>query len=98
MVGKRKEIGCLLALLLFNTVKQTGTARFIILLRIFYFVKRIKLFKVVLRRIVFISEELYPIITVIVTTSINVGQVYAVTSLIGFQICVFTLLRQRVFV
>jgi len=49
MVGKRKETGCLLALLLFNAVKQTGTARFIILLYIFCFVKYVKLFKVVLR-------------------------------------------------
>jgi len=72
MVGKRKEIGCLLAPLLFNVVKQMGTARFIILLCIFCFVKHVKLFKVVLRRVAFVSEELYPII-VIVTTGINVG-------------------------
>jgi hypothetical protein len=73
MVGKRKETGCLLALLLFNTVKQTGTTRFVILLYIFYFVKYIKLFKVVLRRVVFVSEEPCPIIIIIVTTSINIG-------------------------
>jgi hypothetical protein len=73
MVGKRKETGCLLALLLFNAVKQTGTTRFVILLRIFYFVKRIKLFEVVLRQVVFVSEEPYPIIIVIVTTGINVS-------------------------
>ena len=73
MVGKRKVTGCLLALLLFNTVKQMGTTRFIILFYIFYFVKRIKLFKVVLRRVVFVSEEPCLIITVIVTTSIDVG-------------------------
>ena len=66
-------MGCLLALLLFNTVKQTGTARFVILLYIIYFIKGVKLFKVVLRRVVFISKELYLIITVIVTTGINVG-------------------------
>jgi hypothetical protein len=66
-------MGCLLALLLFNIVKQTGTTRFVILLRIFYFIKGIKLFKVVLRRVVFISEEPYLIIIVIITTSINVS-------------------------
>jgi hypothetical protein len=73
MVGKRKGIGCLLALLLFNIVKQTGTTRFIILLYIFYVVKYIKLFKVVLRRVVFVSKELCLIIIIIITTSINVG-------------------------
>ena len=98
MVGKRKETGCLLALLLFNTVKQTGTARFVILLRIFYFVKRIKLFEVVLGRVVFVSKEPCPIIIVVVTTGINVGQVYAGTSFVGFRICVFALLGRRVFV
>ena len=42
-------MGCLLALLFFNIVKQMGTTRFIILLYIFYFIKYIKLFKVVLK-------------------------------------------------
>jgi len=64
-------MGCLLALLLFNIVKQIGTARFIILLRIFYFIKYIKLFNVVLRRVVFISKKLCLII-IIVTIGINV--------------------------
>ena len=49
-----------------------GTTRFIILLYIFYFIKYIKLFKVVLRQVVFVSEELYLII-IIVTIGINVG-------------------------
>jgi len=66
-------MGCLLALLLFNAVKQTGTIRFIILLYIFCFVKRIKLFKVVLRRVAFISKELYLIIIVFVTIGINIS-------------------------
>jgi hypothetical protein len=73
MVGKRKETGCLLALLLFNTVKQTGTTRFVILLCIFCFIKRIKLFKVVLRRVAFVSKELCLIIIVFITIGINVG-------------------------
>ena len=66
-------MGCLLALLLFNAVKQTGTTRFIILLYIFYFVKRVKLVKVVLRWVAFISKEPCPIIIVIVTIGIDVG-------------------------
>jgi len=65
-------MGCLLVLLLFNTVKQISTTRFVILFRIFYFVKYVKLFKVVLKWVVFVSEELCPII-IIVTTGIDVG-------------------------
>ena len=95
--GKRKETGCLLALLLFNAVKQTGIIRFVILLCIFCFVKRVELFEVVLGRVAFVSKELYPIV-IIVTTGINVGQVCAGTSFVGFRICVFTLIGRRVFV
>ena len=50
-----------------------GTTRFIILLYIFCFIKRIKLFKVALRWVVFISKELYPIIIVFITIGINVN-------------------------
>ena len=63
----------LLALLLFNTIKQTDTTRFIILLRIFYFIKRIKLFKVVFRQVAFVSKEPYLIIIVFVTIGINIS-------------------------
>ena len=84
MAGKWKETGYLLAPLLFNTVKQTGTTKFVILLYIFYFMKYIKLFKVVLKQVIFISKELCLIIIIIITTSINIGQVYTKTSFISF--------------
>ena len=82
-VGKQKETGCLLVLLLFNAVKQTGIIRFTILFYIFCFVKRVKLFEVVLGRVVFVNKELYSII-IIVTISINVGQVCTGISFVGF--------------
>ena len=50
-----------------------GITKFVILLCIFYFIKSVKLFKVVLKQIVFVSKELYLIITIIVTTSINIS-------------------------
>jgi hypothetical protein len=65
-------MGCLLILLLFNAVKQMGITRFIILFYIFYFVKYVELFEVILKQVVFVSKELYLII-VFITTDINIG-------------------------
>ena len=61
-----------------------GTTRFIILFYIFCFIKYIKLFEVVLKRVAFVSKELCLIIIIFITTNINISQVYTGTSFISF--------------